>query len=336
MMTFRKISIIVTLLCVAFTISVYAADAKYKIKAATIAPVDTPWHKGFVTVKKNIEARTNGEVKFVPFMGGQLGGEIETLEGAQMGTLEMWAGSTGALESLIPDFGVFDLPFLWENTDELYYVLDHVVQEPLFKKFDAFGLKAVAWSENGWRHFANKKLPLHSPDDIKKLKWRSQESEVHLAMWEAFGATAVPVNMTEVFSALQTGMVDGADNSLLILSATGWWETMKYLTISQHIYQPGVLAFNLKFWNALPTAYQDIITDELLKSTTQARIDLAQFEPEMIEVFKTMGYAVNVLTPEERAAFVEKTKDVHTKFAGQFAELLPLIQQGKAEFKAKK
>jgi TRAP-type transport system periplasmic protein len=142
--------------------------------------------------------------------------------------------------------------------------------------------------------------------------------------------------MTEVFSALQTGMVDGADNSLLILSATGWWETMKYLTISQHIYQPGVLAFNLKFWNSLPKEYQDIITNELMKSTIQARTDLAQFEPEMIETFQAMGYEVNTLTPDERALFVEKTKSLHDQFKNKFAELLPLIQQGKADFKARK
>lgn len=323
-------------LLIAVLVGVFAVTAQagptYKIKVATIAPVDTPWHAGFLEVKKNVEARTDGDIKFLLFMGGQLGAEIETLEGAQLGTLEMWAGSTGALESLISDFGVFDLPFLWNNTDELYYVLDNVVKEPLFEKFDALGLKAVAWSENGWRHFANKKGPIHTPEDLKGMKWRSQESEVHLAMWEALEATAVPVNMTEVFSALQTGMVDGVDNSLLILSATGWWETMQYLTVSNHIYQPGVLAFNLDFWNRLPAEYQQIITEEFTKSTVYARTELATFEPEMIEVFKAMGYEVNELTPEERAAFAEKTRGVHAQFADKFQNILPLIEQGKQDF----
>lgn len=308
------------------------AGPKFKIKVATIAPADTPWHDGFLTVKKNVEERTNGDVKLLLFMGGQLGDEIQTLEGTQLGTIHMWAGSTGALESLISDFGVFDLPFLWNSTEELYYVLDNVVKEPLFQKFEEIGLHAVAWSENGWRHFANKKQPIHTPDDLKKMKWRSQESEVHLAMWEAFEATAIPVNMTEVFSALQTGMVDGADNSLLILSATGWWETMKYLTISNHIYQPGVLAFNRSYWDTIPPEYQEIIVDEYTKSTTFARTELAKFEPEMIEVFKAMGYEVNILTPEERALFDEKTKGVHEKFVKKFEHILPLIQQGKQEF----
>lgn len=326
----RKIILLVLIICMA-TIAAQAAP-KYKIKVATIAPVDTPWHAGFLEVKKNVEERTNGDIKFLLFMGGQLGAEIETLEGAQLGTIEMWAGSTGALESLISDFGVFDLPFLWNNTDELYYVLDNVVKESLFQRFDALGLKAVAWSENGWRHFANKKDPIHTPNDLKAIKWRSQESEVHLAMWEALEATAVPVNMTEVFSALQTGMVDGVDNSLLILSATGWWETMQYLTVSNHIYQPGVLAFNLNFWNQLPEDYQQIILEEFTKSTVYARTELAKFEPEMIEVFAAMGYEVNELTPEERAVFAEKTKVVHEKFAKKFENILPLIEQGKQEF----
>ncbi len=326
-----RILIFMTIILGVLSLSAQAAPT-YKIKVATIAPVDTPWHAGFLEVKKNVEERTNGDIKFLLFMGGQLGAEIETLEGTQLGTIEMWAGSTGALESLISDFGVFDLPFLWNNTDELYYVLDNVVKEPLFQRFDALGLKAVAWSENGWRHFANKKAPIHTPDDLKAMKWRSQESEVHLSMWEALEATAVPVNMTEVFSALQTGMVDGADNSLLILSATGWWETMKYLTVSNHIYQPGVLAFNLNFWNTLPEEYQQIITEEFTKSTIYARTELAKFEPEMIAVFEAMGYEVNELTPEERALFAEKTRGVHAKFGEKFKNILPLIEQGKQEF----
>ncbi len=324
-------SVFLLLLVAAMTSSVEAGP-KYKIKVATIAPVDTPWHAGLLEVKKNVEARSNGDIKFLLFMGGQLGAEIETLEGVQLGTVEMWAGSTGALESLISDFGVFDLPFLWNSSAELYYVLDNVVKEPLFEKLDALGLKAVAWSENGWRHFANKKGPIHSPGDLKSMKWRSQESEVHLAMWEALEATAVPVNMTEVFSALQTGMVDGADNSLLILSATGWWETMQYLTVSKHIYQPAVLAFNMNFWNRLPEEYQQIIIEELTNSTVYARSELAKFEPEMIEVFAAMGYEVIELSPEERARFAEKTKVVHENFAGRFQNILPLIEQGKQDF----
>ncbi len=312
------------------------AHAKtYKLKTATIAPTDTPWHDGFLTVKKNIEKRTDKNVRLLLFMGGQLGAEIQTLESAQLGTIQIWAGSTGALENLIPDFGVFDLPFLWGSTEELYYVLDNVVKEPLFQKFEALGLKAIAWSENGWRHFANKKHPIHTPDDLQDIKWRSQESEVHLAMWNALEATAVPVNMTEVFSALQTGMVEGADNSLLILSATGWWETMKYLTVSNHIYQPGVIACNLDYWNSLPEEYQQIITEEFTNSANLARSKLAEFEPEMIEVFKAMGYEVNTLSPQERTRFEEKVKVLHEQFADKFSNILPLIQKGKEEFKSK-
>jgi tripartite ATP-independent transporter DctP family solute receptor len=336
MVSIRRISVIIIVILCTITISHVAYAEKYKVKVATIAPTDTPWHTGFLTVKKNVEQRTNGNVKLLLFMGGQLGAEIETLEGAQLGTIHMWAGSTGAIENLIPDFGVFDLPFLWDSTEELYYVLDNVVKEPLFNKFEDIGLKAVAWSENGWRHFANKKNSIYTPEDLQKIKWRSQESEVHLAMWKALEATAVPVNMTEVFSALQTNMVEGADNSLLILSATGWWETMKYLTISQHIYQPGVLAFNINYWKKLPEEYQKILVEEFTNSANFARTELAKFEPEMIEVFKSMGYEVNTLTLEERTLFVEKTKMVHEQFAEKFSDILPLIEKGKQEFREKK
>ncbi len=330
--TKKFIILILIIFCIIPQVS-YAK--KYKLKIATIAPADTPWHSAILTAKKNIEKRTNKNVRLLLFMGGQLGAEIQTLEGTQLGTLQIWAGSTGAIENLRSEFGVFDLPFLWESPEELYYVLDNVVKESLFKKLESIGLKTIAWTENGWRHFANKKSPIHTPDDLQPIKWRSQESEVHLAMWKAFETTATPVNMTEVFSALQTGMVDGADNSLLILSATGWWETMKYLTISNHIYQPGVIVCNLDYWNKLPKEYQQIISEEFTNSANFLRAELAKFEPEMIEVFKTMGYEVNTLTPEERKLFEEKTKVIHGQFTEKFSDILPLIQQGKEEFKKK-
>ena len=128
MVSIRRISVIIVVLFCTITIPHLAYAKKYKVKVATIAPADTPWHTGFLTVKKNVEQRTEGNVKLLLFMGGQLGAEIETLEGAQLGTIHMWAGSTGAIENLIPDFGVFDLPFLWDSTEELYYVLDNVVK----------------------------------------------------------------------------------------------------------------------------------------------------------------------------------------------------------------
>lgn len=309
--------------------------AEYIIKFGTVAPTDTPWHQVMLGIKKDIETQTNHRVEFQLFFGGQLGGELQMVEAVQMGVLESWGGSTGALESFVPEFGVFDLPFLWDSDDECYYIMDNVLKKPLYDKLEKVNLHGIAWTENGWRAFATRNKPIHTPDDLKGLKFRSQESKVHLAFWKALGANAIPISMAEVFNAIQTGIVDGADNSLIMISATGWWDVLKYVTISKHIYQPAVIVINRDFWNKLPDDIKNAITKAMTDAQPKIRKALAEFEPELIEAYKEKGNIVNVLTPEERALFKEKTKGVEKQFEKQFGEVLRLIKTAQDDFRKK-
>lgn len=334
----KKVILCLTIMLFVFAGNGFTQEKKkpeFIIKFGTVAPTDTPWHQVMLGIKKDIEMLTNHRVEFQLFFGGQLGGELQMVEAVQMGVLESWGGSTGALESFVPEFGVFDLPFLWESDDECYYIMDNVLKKPLFDKLEKVNLHGVAWTENGWRNFATRNKPIHTPDDLKGLKFRSQESKVHLAFWKALGANAIPISMAEVFNAIQTGIVDGADNSLIMISATGWWDVLKYVTISKHIYQPAVIVINKEFWYKLPEDIRNAVAKAMTDAQPKIRKALADFEPELIEAYKEKGNIVNVLTPEERALFKEKTKGVAKQFEKQFGEVLKLIYSAQEEFRKK-
>ena len=309
--------------------------AEFTIRLATVAPADTPWHKVLLDIKKSVADKTKGRVNLLLFMGGQLGGEVETLKGCQMGAIEAWGGSTGALETLIPEFGMFDLPFLWKSDDELYYIIDNVLTKPFFDKLEKIGLKGASWTENGWRNIGTRTKAVRLPDDLKGLKIRSQESRVHLAFWKALGAIPIPVPIPDVLSALQTGLVDGADSSIIIMSASGWLDTVKYLTISRHIYQPAVVAFNKEYFNKLPRQTRSILLEEFKKSQALFRKGLKEVEPELLKEYMAKGIEVYELTPGERKEFEDKVRIVQDEFRELFGDFLGMTYKAQAKHRGK-
>lgn len=340
---FQKPIAILLVSLFAFSISASPAEEEVvsppqtviKLRMATVAPEGTPWSQVVREVGQRVKENTGGAIQVRPYLGGQLGGELETLEGVQLGTIHVWAGSTGAVESLIPEFGVFDLPFLWNSSDEVYYVLDNVLKEPLFKKLEAVGLKGLAWNENGWRHFANQKKPIHTVEDVRQFKWRSQESQVHLKFWDALGAPSTPIAITELFNALQMGIVDATENSLVMLSATGAWEVLKYLTLSYHIYQPAIIVMNKKTWEKIPQEYREASQKEFDWAQKRVRELMEAFEPELLQAYRDKGFEINTLTPEERAAFAKQTAGVREHFRKRFKDVLPLIEKALSDYRSR-
>lgn len=328
--------IIIFLVSLTFYGSKPLVQEVYEVRLATIAPDGTPWSDQLKEMKKRIEKESKGRVKFVTYTSGQLGGEIETLRSLQRGRIQAWGGSVGAVTSLVPELQLLELPYLFLNDKETDYILDDVVFKPYSDILSKKGFVLHSWNENGWRHFASKKKPILTPSDLKGLKMRSQESSIHIEMWKAFGASPIPISIPEVMSALQTGLVDGFDNSTLFTSATGWYQGIDHFVISGHMYQPGIIIYNKKYFDSLPKDIQQILLGDTKLEAKIGRTGVREIEPEIIKILEKDGVKVHKMTDAQREQFAKLARPVHPKFKKIVgAALYDKVQNALTEFRKK-
>ena len=293
-----------------------AQDAEFTLKFATVAPAGTPWTEQLEAIKKRVEAESEGRIKFKLYPSGNLGGEVETVRKCRRNQIQGWGGSTAAVaEGLsLPQFQVFELPFLFETSEEADYVLDEHLWPDMYALLQQNGFEMAQWHENGWHSFASKTKPIHTPADLQEMKMRSQESPVHLAMYKALNTQAISMPVPEVLGALQTNMVDGFSNTPLFTAATGWYEGVSYYTITNHIYQPASIMYNKEFFDSLPQDLQQILIGDRAEETRNGRANVRALTPELLEMFVDSGITIYEMTPEERAEFEKLCAGVPAEF----------------------
>lgn len=327
-------------LCIA-ALSVPAASAEetFRLKFGTLAPDNTPWSKLLQEFQKEIEKRSDGRVKMKTFLNGILGDERAMLQKMKFGQLTGGGFSTGGLSTVVPELQMFEIPFLFHNSEETDYVLDNVVRDDMAKLLEQRGLVLLMWAENGWIDFGNQKRPIHSPADMKDIKWFTQESDVGLAFYKALNATAVPLAVPEVLSSLQTGIVEGYDTTPVFASGAQWYSQTKYWTVSHHRYQPAAVVIDLKFWNKLPPDLQQKAREIAVEVQPRARNDVRGLDPDLFKGFKEQGIQINELTDAERAQFEKVTNVVGDELVKQGIvpkALLEKTRKALAEYRAKK
>jgi TRAP-type C4-dicarboxylate transport system substrate-binding protein len=314
-----------------------AADAEFELKIATVAPDKTPWADLLKEYKKAVEKASGGRIKVRIFLGGTMGDENETVRMTARGEISGVGASTGAVASLVEELMAIEIPFLFNNAQEADYVLDKYLTDPMDKAFRAKGLVLVMWSENGFRHFGAN-FPITSPADLKNKKMRSQESFPHIEMWKALEASAEAIPTTEVTTALKTGSVQGFDQALLYTVAGAWHSSIKHMTLSAHIYQPAVIAFNKAWFDKLPPDLQKVCIDEGRKMVRGGREAIRKMNPKLVDIIKAAKVKVITLTPAQRAAFVAKTAGVRDKVKGKSPAVkatVELIEKGLADYRSK-
>ncbi len=279
------------------------AEPTYTLKIATVAPEGTPWSDGLAQFKAMVEKKSGGRMVVKVFFGGMLGDENETVQQTQRGQLQGVAASTGAIASLVPDLNVLELPFLFRTAGEADHVLDGVTNAPLEKAFRSKGMVLGFWSENGYRSFGTSYGFIKSPADLKGRKMRSQENPVHLEMYKAFSASPVPIPTTEVLTSLQTGVIQGYDNTPLYASAAQWLSATKFFTLTDHIYQPAAIVFNKTWFDALPADLQAIVLSARVDLVPRMRKEIRALNPILLENFPAMKVQVYHPTAAERASF---------------------------------
>ncbi|MCK6507440.1 TRAP transporter substrate-binding protein [Myxococcota bacterium] len=315
------------------------AEPQFVANFGTAAPEGTPWADQLQDIKARVETESGGKVKLKLFLGSVMGGEVEMVRDVRRNARLQGGGfSTAAIAegANIPLLQLPELPYLFRTNEEADHVLDNVLYQPIDAALREKGFVMMAWAENGWRSFGSKSHPIRNPGDLQKLKMRSQETDVHQKMYAALGTQAVTLPISEVLTALQTGIVDGFDNTPLFTQAAGLYEPIDYYSLSRHIYQPAAVVWSKTFYDSLPADLQKIVMGDPKAESIKGRTGVRALEKELLANFPSLGVQVVELTDAERQAFANVTLAVHMQFAAEVSGARPLLDKVNAALKQKR
>jgi C4-dicarboxylate-binding protein DctP len=305
----------------AVSVPAWAADITIKF-SHVVAPA-TPKGKAADKFKELAEKYTGGKVAVEVYPNSQLYKDKEELEALQLGAVQMLAPSLAKFGPLgVRDYEAFDLPFIFPDKAALRKVLDGDIGKQLFAKVEEKGIKGLAYWDNGFK-IMSANSPLKIPDDFLGLKLRIQSSKVLEAQMKALGAVPQVMAFSEVYQALQTGVVDGTENPPSNMYTQKMHEVQKYATISNHGYLGYAVIVNKKFWDDLPADVRGQLEQAMAEATAFAN-DIAQAENDKaLEAMKASGKTeFHELSAEEREAWMAALKPVHEEVAGRVGKEL--------------
>jgi tripartite ATP-independent transporter DctP family solute receptor len=267
------------------------------LKAADVQPADYPTSMGLKQMAKLLDEKTKGRIKMEVYPGGQLGDEKETIEMTQLGTIAINRISASPLIGFNPQMGVFSMPYIFRDSEHEWKVLDGQVGKGLLKELEKSNLIGLAYYDSGARSFYTKK-PINSPDDLKGMKIRVQQSKVIVDMVNTLGASATPMGYGEVYSGLQSGLIDGAENNPPSLWTMKHYEVCKYYTLDEHMMIPEVVLMSKKVWDSLSPEDQKLIAQVAAESVTYEKKLWAELTDKSLKDLKAGGITINTVDKE--------------------------------------
>jgi C4-dicarboxylate-binding protein DctP len=313
----RIAQVIVVALALAFAASAQAQQP-IVIKFSHVVAIDTPKGKAAEYFKKLAEERTKGRVKVELYPNSSLFKDGEEMEALQLGSVQMLAPSLAKFGPLgVREFEVFDLPYIFDDTAELHKVTAGPVGAALFKKLESKGIVGLAYWDNGFKVMSANK-PIRMPADYKGLKMRIQSSKVLGDEMKALGSIPQVMAFSEVYQALQTGVVDGTENPPSNFYTQKMQEVQKYLALTNHGYLGYAVIVNKKFWDGLPADIRTTL-EGAMKDATKFANDIAQKEnDDAIEAVRKTGKTeIITLTAEQKAAMKKALVTVHKENEGR-------------------
>ncbi|MGC2519398.1 MAG: TRAP transporter substrate-binding protein [Burkholderiales bacterium] len=260
---------------------------------------------------RRVNARLAGRYKVVVYGSSQLGGDKEMLQKLKLGTLDLVEPST-VMSSEADIFGVFEMPYLVKDRKHMQRIEKELFWSKFEPEVEKKGLKILAVWENGFRHITNNKHPIDTPADLKGIKLRVPEGKWRVKMFQAYGANPSPMKYSEVFTALQTGVMDGQENPFAQIYSAKFYEVQKYLSLTGHVYTPSYVAVGLKKWVTLPADVRKVLEDTAKETQPFVYEKAARDDEELLVKMKAAGIQVN--TPN-KDAFIAASKPVYDEYA---------------------
>ncbi len=304
-----------------------SAQQKLVLKASDVHPEGYPTVAAVENLGKKLDSATGGRLSVQMYAAMQLGGEKEAIEQAQIGAIQLARVSVGTLGPVINDLNVLNLPFLFRNTAHMEKVIDGDIGAELLDKVTndpKAGLVALCWMDAGARNLYDTKKPIRSIADLKGLKIRVIGNPMFVDMMNALGGNGVAMGYDQVFSALQTGVVDGAENNLPSYVFDNHYQAAKYYSLTQHLIVPEILVFSRKTWDTLSKDDQDLLRKLAREAQLDERDLWNKYEMAALEKAKAAGN--QIIDISDKTPFQDAVKPVWDKYGPKFADMIKRIE----------
>jgi tripartite ATP-independent transporter DctP family solute receptor len=294
----KKARILVAALLVVAAVlpaQLFAQAKPIVLRLAETHPQDYPTTKGDYEFARLVKERSGGRIQIEVYYGSQLGQEKAVIEQVQFGAIDMTRVSISPVASFVPKLNAFQMPYLYRDEAHQWKVLKGDIGKSLLASLEPFGFIGLGWFEAGSRNFYNSKRPINKPEDLKGLKIRVQESELMMGLVSAFGAVPTPMAYGEVYSALQTGVVDGAENNWPSYYSTSHYEVAKYFCLDEHTRVPEIIIGSKISLGRLSKADQDLIKQAAMDAIDYQRAEWAKYEQISIDKVKAGGAQITYI-----------------------------------------
>ncbi len=303
------------------------AQQKMVMKASDVHPAGYPTVVAVENMGKKLEKATNGRLSIAMYPSMQLGGEKEAIEQAQVGAIQFARVSVGALGPVIDELNVFNMPYLFRDTKHMQKVIDGPIGQELMDKVTnnpTAGLVAIAWMDAGARSLYDTKKPIKNLADLKGMKFRVMGNPMFVDMMTALGGNGVSMGYDQVFSALQTGVVDGAENNPPSFVFDNHYQVAKFYTIDEHLIVPEMVVFSKKTWDTLSKEDQALLIKFGKEAQAEERVLWAQYEKEAMDKARAAGITITEIA--DKKAFQDAVKPVWDKYGPKYADMIKRVQ----------
>jgi len=282
-----------------------------EIKLGHVGETGSLFAKSSDEFARRANAKLGDKAKVVVFGSSQLGGDKELLQKLKLGTVDMAVPST-VMSSEADLFGVFEMPYLVKDRAHMKRIEKELFWSKFEPEVEKKGLKVLAVWENGYRHITNSKRPINKPADLQGIKLRVPEGKWRVIMFQAYGANPSPMKLSEVFTALQTGVMDGEENPFTQIYSQKFQEVQKYLSLTGHVYTPAYLTVGTKKWETLPPDVRKILEDTARETQAFVYATAEKDDNELLGKLKAAGMQVNTA---DKDAFIAASKGIYEEFS---------------------
>jgi tripartite ATP-independent transporter DctP family solute receptor len=297
-------------------------SGKIVLRAADVHPLGYPTTEGLRFMAKQLERESGGRITMQIHPASQLGAEKETIEMTKLGTLDINRVSAAPLAEFCKELGVYSLPYLFRDSEHQWKVLGGPIGRDILDKLSGYGFVGLCYYDSGARSFYNSRRPIRTPADLRGLKIRVQKNKIMIDCVEALGASATPMSFEEVYSALQTGVIDGAENNPPSYLSESHYEVAKYYSLDEHTRIPEVVIASAKTWERLSPEDRALVKKAAEASVAEQRRLWDEYTQDAMAKLGKARVKINV---PDKAPFRESTRKVYQRYRRDYGALAERI-----------